>query len=378
MKTKAPFQSYKYNVEVLSPIHIGAAKENDYALGQDYFYNQGYYCFVHKRSLFRNFNNLQVVQYSEALAANNVNMAEKILRDAAQSNPELIYHKSHCPFAKQQYIKKHIADGMGNLIIPGSSLKGAISGVIGKYLMDQNNLKDFNNKIIFGDIKDNLMRYLQVGDISFIDKGEVTAFKIYSGDVKGDYYPGFEGIGQWKDERIGGHSQDFCNDKFVTHAETLIEGQTSQLRLNWADQLLTIIPDSMKHSNAYLFDRFKGNLWLDILKIHTRLYLEQEIAFFEKFPNVDFYDALDILKNLLDENNKENSALIRLGMGSGYHAITGNWKYKDHINLPPANGRNQQVVNAIKYKTRKIAFYDVDKETCLHFPGYLKLSVHPN
>ncbi len=37
----AAYSSYHYTLEVLSPVFIGGVKENDYTLGEDYFYKEG-------------------------------------------------------------------------------------------------------------------------------------------------------------------------------------------------------------------------------------------------------------------------------------------------------------------------------------------------
>jgi CRISPR/Cas system CSM-associated protein Csm5 (group 7 of RAMP superfamily) len=372
---KAPFTSFNYTVEVITPIHIGAAKENDYALGQDYYYDNGTYYFLNKRQLFKNFSNQQVVAYSNALAQNNVPQAERIIKEAANLNPKIIYHESYCPFPKQETIKKHISDGMGNLLIPGSSLKGALSGIIGKFLMQKNHQAAFNSRALFGDINNNLMRYLQVGDITFIEKGEITPIKTFSGDIVGEYKKNYDGIGQWKHRKNGGHNEKFNDVGFVSHIEMLIEGAKSTLRLNWADQLFSFVPVPMKHSNAQFFKEYAENYWLNIAKAHTNEYLKQEIGFFEKFTNSDFSEGVSLLENLLQQNNEPNSTLIRIGYGGGFHSITGNWQYGDHVFSMPQAEERRQKINAIKYKTRKVAFYDVEDETILQFPGFLKISI---
>ncbi len=374
---KSPFISFNYHAEAVTPIHIGASKENDYAAGQDYFYESGIYYFILKRRLYKTLTNQQVAQYANALANNNTRDAERVLSQAADKDPDLVYHSSECPFEPQPSIKKHIADGMGNLIIPGSSLKGAIRSIIGKYLMQETRQNRFDERELFGTINNNLMRYLQVGDIGFTQKGEVTPFKIFSGDVQGVYKREFEGIGMWKHQRNGGHNTAFNSSGFVTHAETLIEGASSMVRLNWADEIFKAVPDALKHTIARFYDYYKDNNWLEIAQSHTREYLEQEIAFFERFPNDDFDYAIDILKDLVEQNNAPNTALIRLGAGSGFHAITGNWKYRNHVDTEQAIDRGRQPMNAIQYKTRKVGFYNVDNETYKQFPGYLKLTYQP-
>jgi hypothetical protein len=64
-----------------------------------------------------------------------------------------------------------------------------------------------------------------------------------------------------------------------------------------------------------------------------------------------------------------------LGSGSGFHAITGNWKYRDHTMTEQAEGRQRNLINAIKYKTRKVSFYDDNSgnHQILTLPGFVKI-----
>lgn len=372
---KKPFKSFHYSLEVITPLHIGAAKESEYILGQDYFYEDGYYHFVDTKKIIKEMTVQQLDMYSKSLLNFNDNTSSNIIRQIADKNESVIIYSSYCPFKPiQQSIKKHICDGMGNLIIPGSSLKGAISGIIGKFLFNKTGQRTFDSNIIFGRIQNSIMRYLQVGDATFNVYGEVTLQKIFSADLIEKYNSkGNHGTGMWKHERRGGHGEQFNTQGFVTAAEMLIEESASECRINWADGLLKIIPDNLLHQNMRFFDMFSNENLLKLIRGHTDEYLNQEIKFFNSFPNEDFNDVIDILSNLIAVNRNEKSALLRLGAGSGYHAITGNWKFSDHTSTFQAEDRSG-LVNAINYKTRKVAFYRNNQEIKLTFPGFVKLT----
>lgn len=370
-----PFKSFQYDIEVITPLHIGAAKESEYILGQDYFFEDGCYHFVDTRKIMKELTAQQLEMYTTSLLNFNDDTSSKILSEVADKNESVIIYSSYCPFKPiQQSIKKHISDGMGNLIIPGSSLKGAISGIIGKQLMKLTGQNTFDSNILFGRIQNSLMRYLQVGDATFNVYGEVTLQKIFSADLIDRYNNrGNQGAGMWKHERRGGHGEQFNTKGFVTAAEMLIEESVSECRINWADGLLEIIPNNLLHQNMRFFELFSKENMLKIIRDHTEEYLKQEIHFFTSFPNEDFDDVIEILNNLIHVNKTECSALIRLGAGSGYHAITGNWRFSDHTSTFQAEDRNG-FVNAINYKTRKVAFYRQNDEIKLSFPGFIKLT----
>jgi len=377
---QGPFTAVQYTLRVITPVYIGAAKENDYALGEDYFYDDdsGQYVFVHQRAFQKMLSNQEVTFYAAALAKNRVAEAEQILRKKAKSHPQLIWHRSYCPFLNErnkpyETIRKHITDVDGNIIIPGSSLKGALRSVIGKYLMKQTGEETFDDKRLFGGINGNFMRLLQVGDISLSTRGRCVPMKIYSGDVDGIYPYDYEGYGTWKHRRQGGHEQDFLDTGFVTLCETAPEGASGSLRINWGNKLLELIHQKApekKPTNADHLHQINGHQWLTLLRQHTKEYLEAEKQFFKVFPNNDFQEAIELLDELLHQNGEANSALIRLGSGSGYHAITGNWKYPDHTKTKP---KRDGV--ALDYKTRKIAFTGNENGAdTLHFPGFVKIT----
>lgn len=372
-----PFNSFHYDLEVVTPVHIGAAKENDYIFGQDYFFEDGYYCFVDKRKLMKQMSSQDLDAFTKTLLDSNGQQSANIIKSIANRNKETVIYRSYCPSRHvQESIRKHISDGFGNLIIPGSSLKGAISGIIGKFLMSRTNTLQFNSTVILGGINNSIMRFLQVGDATFRQYGEVTLQKIYSADLVQAYSMyGNTGDGMWKHDRIGGHGLQFNESGFVTAAEMLIEQSNSEVRINWADGLLSIIPGHSRHQSLNYFNEFSKENLLEIIRKHTKEYLEQEMKFFENFPNDDFPDVIDILENIKIQNQEENSAIIRLGSGSGFHAITGNWKYRDHTMTEQAEGRQRNLINAIKYKTRKVSFYDDNSGNppMLTLPGFVKI-----
>lgn len=371
-----PFQSFQYDVKVLTPVHIGAAKENEYVRGQDYFYENQYYYFIDKSLFYKALTPQLQAEYTQALIKSDLNSADKILsKTATDSEAEIILIDNDDlvaldgpTVAKADTISKQICDGFGNLLIPGSSLKGALRSIIAKFITQQerHSYADETNdrnliKDIFGGINDNMMRFLQVTDISFDQKyGEITAFKIYSGDT--DQHQNTEGY--WKNNRIGGHGEEFKPEGFVSYAETIPRSSTSVLRLNWGEASLRMAKN--KHANTRFLSEFKGNEWIKVARKQMNEYLDQEIHFFNTFKNDDFEDAVELLQDLRVHNNHENSAVIRLGAGSGYHAITGNWKFGDHTQTGD-NFRTGQ----INYKTRKVSF---DRKANKQFPGFIKIT----
>ena len=377
----AAYSSYHYTLEVLSPVFIGGVKENDYTLGEDYFYKDGNYSFFKKKEVLKLFTNLQFNNYTIALASADLQSAAKIVSEVCLKHSEMVYKKLYCPFDLQDSIRKHVSSGLGQIYIPGSSIKGALRSIIGKLLMNETHQKELSDKL-FGSINNNFMRLLQVSDVEMNPEGGIYPFKTYSGDVEGalnsvgnqlEYY----GMGMWKHAKNGGHGVDFNERGFVTFFECLPPGSSGMLRLNWADDLQKLIHSvgSAVHNQPYL-KKLEGHKWMEVARKEMNVFIDREINFYDKFYNKSFDDVFRLLDELRNENNSPNAVVLRIGQGSGFHAITGNWHYSDHTQTQQAKDRNGNFIKAVKYKTRKMVFHERDKEELEFFlPGFIKITI---
>lgn len=385
----APFETAYYTVTIVTPTFVGGSKERDFALGEDYYYDDSKleYCFVNSRKFQRLLNNRQLSAYSSALARNLPLDAEEILKEVVAEHPDLVYHTSFFPLygnnakEKSPYdtIRRHVSDASGHLVIPGSSIKGAIRSVIGRRIMEKTKTTKLERggefDRLFGSIDNNLMRLMQVTDVRFNDLETVTPHKIFSGDLYGSY-ANLDTYGAWKHKQKEGHDTEFRKFGFVTAHQSCTEGGTSNLRVNLGEQLLQLMQQHKKApANADTLQELTQHGWLEMAKNHMRDYLDREIAFFDAYRNEDFPEAVALLEKLASINETPGAALMRIGAGQGYHSITGGWKYRSHVKTEQAE-RFGRPIDAIKYKTRKVAFLD-DREQCetLYFPGFIKISV---
>ena len=102
-------------------------------------------------------------------------------------------------------------------------------------------------------------------------------------------------------------------------------------------------------------------------------YLKREIAFFKdsRFDNVEHIDKIiKSLNELKNRNEKSTGALLRLGQGTGFHAMTGDWQYDDHL-WPVDNHKGK-----VRFKTRKIAFTKSDNDEYTFYPmGFVEITI---
>lgn len=387
-----PFESFYYNLEVLTPVHIGGAKENDYMLGADYYLDgeRNELVFFHQNQTLKRLSNQHLAEYTAHIRQNRMANAAELVASYCKKNPEIIIHRAYFPFEVQNEIKRHYSTALGKITIPGSSLKGSLRSIFGHYMIINGSARPNNNAAfdnMFGRIENNLMRFLQVTDVELNVEPTVFPMKIYSGDAGNkinvqENKMNYDGIGMWKHNRQGGHGADFNEIGFVTLFETCTPGAKGKLRLNWAKGLDDLIQSDRKPFGYKFYDSIKSNNWMQIAKTQTANFIEKERVFYDKFYNRDFDIVFKLLDDLSAQNNESGSVVLRLGAGSGYHAITGNWNYKDHTQTRQAEVRNNgvwQTINAIKYKTRKVAFglnHDEEGEVLdFQLPGFVKISL---
>jgi hypothetical protein len=114
--------------------------------------------------------------------------------------------------------------------------------------------------------------------------------------------------------------------------------------------------DKYKEKKEKLFNL---NYLFQTINEHTKEYIEKEITFFEKYATEKSNMIVDSLKEILNGIPNDNSScILKMAAGSGFHSITGDWKYDDYTKTGiwgNEGGRNE---GKLKYKSRKVAIYN--------------------
>lgn len=401
-------------LEVISPVHIGGAQENHFATGMDVFWENERLYRVNLIDLQPYFD-AQLI--SSITTASNKSQIHNALRNKGVKFAELAVESWACPYKPEQdEIKAMIRDGFGKKLIPGSSIKGALCSHLfrviatnNKFNLDrirENIKRASNHKAVSGEVRSyeksllnakvpvginktddlQLMRFLQVSDFSF-QSSEIYPVKIYN--LKKD-----EGkwLGAWKhaNKRDGFNNNDwdFKAKGFVTHHEALAPGSVANGRIIFnkppnqggykssAQAFEKKFQDFFSESTSMLPDLFHQ------VNLNTIAYIEKEIAFFKKYFDDDYVADNQIVpfynRLILEIESQKNSCYFRLGAGSGFHSITGDWLYKDHISSVeyPMNAFMSGYIKNFT-KSRKLAFQKSDEDLPNFFPmGFIKLSLN--
>ncbi len=381
----------KIKIETLSPIHIGS--------GIQYQGNAEYLYFDKEKAVV-------VADESKILdiiGAENIHIWVGYIEDRENKKNFLEYLRQRKPGIRPEDVarriiplkgsrapyftntlREQIHGGMGQPYLPGSSIKGAIrtaifsQTILPKYkdrgLGDRdlnfrlirrgnNEVPDFNDKKlqqeVFGhDPNSDFLRMLQVGDCYFNTNTHAAFAETLNGkgadqryEIKGEVRQLIEYIPAGK----------------TTEFQISIPKQHRELILRKEPQLF---PATARQLNE---------AWLcKLLHVHALRLLKSEIDFFEDadLPNIAG-GLLEFMQELYSQAKAfpENACLLRLGFGTGYRNMTGDW-VKDLVlddglydDIATATRRTPRYNGMPLPKSRKIMFDGV-------LPGYVKLTFH--
>ena len=333
--------------KVVTPVHVGGAQERHYTANLDFVKDGDKVYFLDESKLIHHFG---IERYSHSLATNAI---PDLLRSVqTESYATTISSMNGDP---GQEIKRHIRNQLDNRpILPGSSIKGAIRSVLLNYLIFINNVDRKRirkvDEEMFGKISDDAMRFLQVIDTPF------EQVKLYNTKIMNLQEDKNGWYGGWKQGQKM-TTEKFSEKGFTTGYECIDKGQLSTLSiiLNLKAFRTALKNRAVKSSYALeeLFAKNFADKFLEIVQKYSAFHLKAGTNFVNTFQE---YDSDFMVVEAYQEIQKiaQNSPLLRLGAGSGFHAMTGDWQFDDHTETGyHQGGRNH---GKKKYKSRKLAF----------------------
>jgi len=375
-------RTYNIILKTLTPVYIGGATEKNLVEGIDFYEeenNNKVYIINQEKllSILKNINKLQdytlKLKEGKAIEFLKDNIKKGVFKLTDITNIEY-----DVQFKITKEIKAFIKNGFGLPYIPGSSIKGAIRSAILGYLYQNNSRvnaisnKSELDKILYGEKKEinnngnktiiethqSIMRFIQITDAHFYQKG----MNLYNTKI----YSMLENLsGSWKDKRKGS-KREFDEYNFVTTYECIDCNETSTLRINITEQIINLLKNEkplftdtiikLSDNTDPLKEIFR------MINEQTRLYLEKEIEFFNHHrgdKHEIILEQIESLKaNVLNFIKNDNyQALLHLGSGSGFHGITGDWRFNSHIIDRIKHGSNRGLINGDEAaKTRRLIF----------------------
>jgi CRISPR-associated protein Csm5 len=357
-------------LKALSPIHVGAAGEKLMIENIDFLWERGtLYILDQKKLLNRLLEAEGLLRFEKMLRAGQFDNMLQFLEDQdiglEEVSQKIIKIKDVATDIRPQ-----IRDGMGRPYLPGSSIKGALRSAIFEHLYRQNDVqkpqptKDVRtgqtsplrgedyDKAILENFDRAITRYIRPSDAYFDQTtiANISLFNLYNDK------------GQWE--------SDYKN--FMVSAEVFPTGATGKFQLSLSIGLFDLYKNHYRSERLPRYFEKVLNLQnptgflLSLINYHTARHLEREIEFFQKFSQAeDTKFIIQSLETILEKVrvNDGKSAVLRLSYGSGFHGITGDWQFKNHVDtIKNSNPRRW-------YKSRKT----IGRDAATSLMGFLEI-----
>lgn len=345
---------HNIEIEVLTPLSIGAGQEKDWVRGVD---------FVVDNSRLYKLNLKKIVASGvnvEDLSTFFANKDESGLKSKFVGKlDEVSDFSMPYPANTENDVKVFVKNQLSNNpILTGSSLKGSIRSILFDYLGGDS--KD--GKEIFGSpVKgDEFMRFIKILDAEF-DNTELVNTKIFNLQGGGKNWRG-----GWKKEQFktdsrfsstgfntiyeclvpqqrGFSSILFSENRFSNFGETYYSNEIIKLNieldkvkdknLNKQKSIEKQIKDLTLLSNLVEDKQRVFDLkdFFAIINNHTKKYLDKERFFFKKYSTDKTDEIVESIDRLLNQIPEDNSyCIMKMSAGSGFHSITGDWQLNDY------------------------------------------------
>lgn len=364
--------NYRVRLRVLSPVHVGAGPDKSWQRGFD-FIERGSKIYLFDRDrLLASMSEQLLNIYTDTLSRGKWSDVDKLLKDNIDL-PEVaaaVFEYEGKPIGNE--IKPLIRNGIGKPYLPGSSLKGAIVSSIFHYLHKHVGPERYNkyiNKDLLGDMGESIMRFIRPTDVDLNQTAicHVSLFNLYA--------EGSRWESDWK-------------DGFQINLEYFTADASGEFRLTIANGLGEFFKKMEEQSRRPLLPKYykqtikkdaPGEYLFELINACSRDHIQREIDFFTEFDQAEDTDL--ILKQLrqLEKMTTESPrvAVLRMSGNSGFHAITGDWRFKDHrstVRHPDSDNmtwsQRERAKVPARYKSRKVV--GVGDELLL---GFVRLEI---
>lgn len=376
---------------VRTPVHVGGAQEKHLSGGIDYIAQDDQIHILDHNKLMKIAGQEQFIN---ALAQGPEGVAS-LIRNRRIPIVSIRKNSFQITGIANDY-KAIVKDGFfGRPFIPGSSVKGAIRSILFNMLFQlsgesvqavtshtkvargrEKPIKP--DEYLMGDFENSLMRFVHCSDVSFQE------FRLFNTKVFNLFKVSGQWEGGWKHQLENNTSASFAPEGFTTAYESIPMGAIGTFRLSFDKQLFVRYGSREGPRRAPLTTfvtkllkgkEFMGMLFESIAN-YTNTYLSREEEFFNSFSVSETSGILSQIKRLHQENTIK-TPLFRLASGSGFHSMTGDWRFKGHLETIDKIDRKNKARNyqhGLHYKSRRLAF-DSDEQGNYHFypMGFVQL-----
>ena len=379
-------KKYNLEIEVLTPLSIGAGAEKDWVRGVDFVVDNGVLYRLNLKKMVE--HGIRIDDLTSYFASKN----EAGLKSKLAGNLELV---SDCmmplPANSDNDVKTFVKNQLsGRPVLAGSSLKGAVRSVLFQYLGG----KTKDGKEVFGSTidGDEFMRFIKLSDAEFYHTVLVNTkiFNLLGGSSKwtGGWkhganesnsrfnQVGFNTLYECLMPRQKGYASLMMAEKTLDNFELdrfyqkKLDTLQNRLRKEQKEDKQRKIEKEMKEVQkmAGTVNKKKSAMAIEnlfaIINQHSKDYLEKEKAFFIKYSAEKSDLIVDSINALLSQIPQDNSyCLLKMSAGSGFHSITGDWQFEGDYTIGKfdrkrANKDDLKKHGTVLPKSRKIAIWD--------------------
>ena len=354
-------KKYAIELEVVTPLSVGAGNDNDWMRGIDFVQKNGKVYVLDMRKVAE--EGVDVDRLT-TLFENSDEKGISLLIGNKLDN--VSKHVFIAPVSTTNAIKTFLRTQLyGKPIVAGSSIKGSVRSALFHYLRENG---ESTNDEVFGNMKDgtDLMRFIRIADI------EMPATALVNTIIFNLRKEGKEWFGGWK-HGLSETTGQYRPNEFNTLYECVVPGKKGVGSIALAGKAFELLAANTEKYISYPAKKrqlLSGDIHglFHIINQVTKTYLQREKAFFEKYTAERSEELTDHVNALLAMIPDDDSyCLMKMSAGVGFHSITGDWLFDDYSQTGFWNdGRH---AGKKKYKSRKTAEYNGH----LQLMGFVKL-----
>ena len=362
-KTEMTFmedKKYYVELEVVTPLSVGAGNDNDWMRGIDYVQKDGKVYVLDIKKVAE--QGIDIDRLTTLFKNTDEQGISMLIGNKLEAVSRFVFKS---PVSTTNAIKTFLRTQLFNKpVVAGSSIKGSVRSALFNYLRDN----ERTNEEVFGNMKDgtDFMRFIRIADIEMPSTRLINT-KLFNLQKKDNDW-----TGGWKHAMTETTSQ-FRANGFNTLYECEAPGNKGIGTISLAGNLFEVLASNTdksitKKDKKRTLLREDIHTLFKIINQVTREYLLKEKTFFEKYTAERSSELLDNVNMLLNIIPCDNSfCLLKMSAGVGFHSITGDWQYDDYSKTGLwEDGRN---AGKKKYKSRKTAEYGGH----LQLMGFVKL-----
>ena len=356
-------RKYAIELEVITPLSVGAGNDNDWMRGIDYVQKDGNVYVLDIRKVSE--QGIDIDRLTTLFEKSDENGICSLIGGKLKDVSKYVFK---APAPTNNSIKTFLRTQLyGKPVVAGSSIKGSVRSALFHYLRER---EEETNEAVFGNMKDgtDLMRFIRIADI------EMPSTTLVNTKIFNLRKEGAEWAGGWK-HGMNETTRQFRSNGFNTLYECVIPGKKGFGSISLAGGAFQLLANDKDKYISY--SAKKRQLFTDgiqglfhIINEVTRTYLLKEKAFFEKFPADRSEELIDNVNTLLKMIPDDDSyCLLKMSAGVGFHSITGDWRFDDYSQDRAHTVIKRGVPVSIPYKSRKTAEWGRH----LQLMGFVKL-----